>query len=51
MAIGHCMCGDYHLVSKRTHLDKYAMPLPKEIFDALGQAKVLSTLDLRFNYH
>jgi hypothetical protein len=33
------------------HLDKYAMPIPEEIFDALDQAKVLSTLDLRFGYH
>ncbi len=36
-------CGDYHPVNK---LDKYAMPLPKEIFDALGLAKVFNTLDL-----
>jgi hypothetical protein len=27
------------------------MPLPKEIFDALKQAKVFNTLDLRSNYH
>jgi hypothetical protein len=27
------------------------MPLLKEIFDALGQAKVFSTLDLRSGYH
>jgi len=26
-------------------------PLLEEIFDALGQAKVFSTLDLRFGYH
>jgi hypothetical protein len=45
------MCGDYHLMNKHTHLDKYAMPLLKEIFDALGQVKVFSTLDLRCNYH
>jgi hypothetical protein len=30
------MCGDYHMVNKWTHLNKYAMPLPKEIFDVLG---------------
>jgi hypothetical protein len=30
------MCGDYCPMNKRTHLDKYVMPLPKEIFDALG---------------
>jgi len=27
------------------------MPLLEEIFDALRQAKVFSTLDLRSNYH
>ncbi len=29
------MCEDYAM-NKHTHSDKYAMPLPKEIFDALG---------------
>jgi hypothetical protein len=45
------MCGDYHPINKCMHSDKYAMPIPEEIFDAFGQAKVLSTLDLRFGYH
>jgi hypothetical protein len=27
------------------------MPLPEEIFDAFGQAKVFDTLDLRSSYH
>jgi hypothetical protein len=27
------------------------MPLPEEIFDALGHAKVFNTLDLDCNYH
>jgi hypothetical protein len=30
------MCGDYCLVNKYTCLDKYAMPLLKEIFDVVG---------------
>ncbi len=47
----HRMCGDYHSVNKQTPLDKYAMPLLEEIFDALGEAKVFSTLDLRSTYH
>ncbi len=38
-------------MNKQTRLDKYAMLLPEEIFDALVQAKVFSTLDLRSNYH
>jgi hypothetical protein len=45
------MCGDYHLINKLMRSNKYAMPLPKEIFDALGQAKVFSTLALRSGYH
>jgi hypothetical protein len=49
--IEHYMCGDYCLVNKWTCLDKYAMPLLEEIFDALRQAKVFITLDLRFGYH
>jgi hypothetical protein len=31
-----CMCGDYCPMNKHTCLNKYPMPLPKEIFDALG---------------
>jgi hypothetical protein len=27
------------------------MPLPKEIFNAFGHAKVFSTLDLKSSYH
>jgi hypothetical protein len=30
---------------------QHAMPLPEEIFDNFGQAKVFSTLDLKFHYH
>ncbi len=30
------MCGDYRLINKCTCLEKYAMALSKEIFDALG---------------
>jgi len=33
--IEHYMCGDYCLVNKWTRSKKYAMPLSKEIFDAL----------------
>jgi hypothetical protein len=37
--------------NKQTCLDKYVMPLLKEIFDILKQAKVFNTLNLWFNYH
>jgi len=39
---------DYCLVNKHTCSDKYAILLLEEIF---YQAKVFSTLDLRFGYH
>jgi hypothetical protein len=45
------MCGDYCPINKPTRLDKYAMLLPEQIFDALSQAKAFSTLDLKFGYH
>jgi len=45
------MCGDYRPINNRMHLDKYAMPFLKEIFDALGHAKVFSTLNLKYGYH
>ncbi len=38
------MCGDYCLMNKWTHLDKYAMLLSKEIFDTLRHAKVFNIL-------
>jgi hypothetical protein len=38
-------------MNKQTHLDKYAMPLQKEILNALGQSKVFNTLELCSNYH
>jgi len=52
LAIGrNDTCGDYLPIKKHTCSNKYAMPLLKEIFDALGQTKVFNTLDLRFGYH
>ena len=45
------MCGDYRPVNKKTKLDRYPMPTPEELFDAVGKARVFSTLDLRSGYH
>jgi len=45
------MCGEYHLVIKHMHSEKYAMPLLEKIFDALVQAKVFNSLDLTSSYH
>ena len=45
------MCGDYRPVNKKTKSDRYPMPTPEELFDAVGKARVFSTLDLRSGYH
>ena len=45
------MCGDYRPINRQMRADRYAMPTPEEIFDAIGHARVFSTLDLRAGYH
>jgi len=40
------MRGEYHLVNKWNYSNKYVMPLPNEIFEAFGEAKVFNTLDI-----
>jgi hypothetical protein len=45
------MCGDYRRINKFTKSDRYAMPTPKEKFEAIGHTKVFNTLDLRLGYH
>ena len=38
-------------MNRHTKSDRYAMPTPKEIFDAIGHFKVFNNLDLRSGYH
>lgn len=45
------MCGDYRPVNRKTKSARYSMPMLKELFDAIGFSRVLSTLDLRSGYH
>jgi hypothetical protein len=45
------MCGDYCPVNRKTKSDRYPMPTPEELFDAVSKARVFSTLDLRSGYH
>jgi hypothetical protein len=45
------MCGDYRKINKHTNSDRYTMPTPEEIFEAVGDARIFSTLDLRSGYH
>jgi hypothetical protein len=41
------MCEEYGPINKWTQFDKYVVPLPKETFGYIGQAKVFNTLNLQ----
>ena len=43
-------CIDYRWLNKRTIKNRYPLPLPEELFDRLGGAKVFSKIDLRAGY-
>ena len=43
-------CIDYRWLNKRTIKNRYPLPLPEEMFDRLGGAKVFSKIDLRSGY-
>ena len=45
------MCGDYRPVNRKTKLDRYPMPIPEELFDAIRFSRIFSTLDLKSGYH
>jgi hypothetical protein len=45
------MCVDYRMLNKSTIKNKYALPLPEELFDQVCGAKVFSSIDLRQGYH
>jgi hypothetical protein len=44
-------CVDYRALNSRTSTDHYPLPTPEEIFDALADSTVFTTLDLRMGYH
>jgi hypothetical protein len=44
-------CVDYRALNSRTATDHYPLPTPQEIFDALADSTVFTTLDLRMGYH
>ena len=43
-------CIDYRWLNKKTIKNRYPLPLPEEMFDRLGGAKVFSNLDLKSGY-
>ena len=45
------MCGNYRPVNRKTKLDWYPIPIPWEVFDAIGFSLVFSVIDLKSGYH
>ena len=43
-------CIDSRWLNKKTIKNRYLLPLPKELFDRLGDATIYSSLNLRFGY-
>ena len=43
-------CIDYLWLNKRTVRNRYPLPLPEEMLDRLGGAKVFSKIDLKSGY-
>ena len=47
---GLCFCIDYQWLNKKTVKNRYPLPLPEEMFDRLGNAKVFSKIDLKSGF-
>ena len=47
---GRRFCIDYRWLNKKTVKNRYPLPLPEEMFDWLGNAKVFSKIDLKSGY-
>ena len=43
-------CIDYRWLNKKTVKNRYPLPLPEELFDRLGSARVFSKIDLQSGY-
>ena len=43
-------CIDCHWLNKRTIWNRYPLPLPEEMLDRLGGARVFSKIDLKSGY-
>ena len=48
---GKPMCGDYRPINWKTKLDRYPIPIPEKLFDAIGFSRVFSIRNLRSDYH
>jgi hypothetical protein len=41
------MCGDYRPLNLVTPQDRYPMPIPKELFDSIGDSNIFTIMDMR----
>jgi len=41
------MCGDYRPLNLVTPQDRYPMPIPKKLFDSIGDSNIFTIVDLR----
>jgi hypothetical protein len=45
------MCGDYRPLNLVTPQDRYPMPIPKELFDSIGDSNIFTIVDLRQGFN
>ena len=46
-----CMCTDYWCLNKKTIKNNYSLPLISEMIDKIGDAKVVTRLDLQWGFN
>jgi hypothetical protein len=45
------MCGDYRPLNMVTPQNRYPMPIPKELFDIIGDSNIFTIVDLRQGFN
>jgi len=45
------MCGDYRPLNLVTPQDRYPMPIPKELFDSIGDSNIFAIEDLKQGFN
>jgi hypothetical protein len=45
------MCGDYRPLNLITPQDRYSMPIPKELFNNIGDSNIFIIMDLRQGFN
>jgi hypothetical protein len=45
------MCKDYRPLNLVTPQDRYPMPIPKELFDSIGDSNIFTILDLKQGFN